>query len=123
MRKTFPLQSSNHKPARVIESIKNDVRKYVKRERRKELPTTVDFWDFECRVGVSDEAAEPVHLAEINTAIDAAAREEGATVYVEIFAKQGFRTSKPKEIAPDVSESEEVESDESADSSDGFDSE
>ena len=99
MRKTFPLEVQRHKPARVVESIKNDVRKYVNRERRKELPEGVDFWDFDCRVGVDADNAEEVHLAGINAAIDAASQEDGTTVYVEILARQGFRTR--KEMAPD----------------------
>ena len=46
MRKIFPLEVHGLKPPRVIESIKHDVRKYLKRERRKALPEDVDFWDF-----------------------------------------------------------------------------
>ena len=38
MRKTFPLEHPKLKPARVIDSIKNKVRKYLKRERSKTLP-------------------------------------------------------------------------------------
>tara|TARA_R110000850_G_scaffold121939_2_gene239833 strand:- start:2201 stop:2581 length:381 start_codon:yes stop_codon:yes gene_type:complete len=123
MRKTFPLDASGHKPARVIESIKNDIRKYVKRERRKDLPETVDFWDFDCRVGVDAESAEGVHLAVINAAIDTASQAEGTTVYVEVLTKQGFRTSKPREIAPSISPPEKTDSVEDADPNDGTDAE
>tara|TARA_R110002096_G_scaffold39182_1_gene107408 strand:+ start:2131 stop:2493 length:363 start_codon:yes stop_codon:yes gene_type:complete len=115
MRKTFPLEVPGLKPPRVIEGIKNDIRKYVKRERRKKLPETVDFWDFICRVGVSQESAAVVHLAVINAAVDTASQEEGTTVYVEVLATQGFRTSKPKEIAPVVSPTEETDSEEAVD--------
>ena len=51
MRKIFPLEVPKHAPPRVIEAIKSDVRKYLKRERRKALPEGVDFWDFDCQVG------------------------------------------------------------------------
>ena len=49
MKKFFSLEASNHKPARLADKIKSEVRKYLKRERSKELPEGVDFWDFDCR--------------------------------------------------------------------------
>ena len=52
MKKTFPLKDPAKADARVLEAIKQDVRKYVKRERRKALPTGVDFWDFNCQLGL-----------------------------------------------------------------------
>ncbi|MDA7920472.1 DUF6172 family protein [Verrucomicrobiales bacterium] len=95
MKKTFPLEKSNHKPARVIESIKSDVRKYIKRERSKKLAEDVDFIDFNCRVGPSEESAKTAHVSAINAAIDtaAAAATDGA-IYIEIISKPGRRTRK-----------------------------
>ena len=51
MKKVFPFSAPGHQPPRVVAAIKSDVRKYVKRERRKPLPEGVDFWDFDCKVG------------------------------------------------------------------------
>ena len=103
MKKAYPLASTSHKLPRVIELIKGDVRKYIKRERRKKLPKGADFWDFDCRVGADGETAGSVHIAEINAAIDRAAGDEGAgpSVYVEIVAKGGKRTRKPKDSTED----------------------
>ena len=105
MKKTYPLASTSHKLPRVIELIKSDVRKYIKRERRKKLPKGADFWDFDCRVGADSETAANVHIAEINGAIDRAGGDdgdgEGASVYIEILAKGGHRTRKPKVSAED----------------------
>jgi hypothetical protein len=102
MKKTFPLHAPEKTDQRVIEAIKNDVRKYVKRERRKALPAGVDFWDFDCRVGPDLAMAVTKHLAEVAPAIDAVAKGEGATaVYVEILAKPGHRTKKVVVPAPD----------------------
>jgi hypothetical protein len=113
MKKTYPLASTSHKLPRVIELIKGDVRKYIKRERRKKLPKGADFWDFDCRVGADIETAASVHIAEINAAIDAAAagRDEGPgpAIYIEILAKGGKRTRKPKDAAEDESVEEIVE--------------
>ncbi len=92
MKKTFPLEKSGHKPARVIESIKSDVRKYIKRERGKKLDEDVDFVDFNCRVGTNEASANTAHVSAINAAIDtaAAAATEGS-IYIEIISKPGRR--------------------------------
>lgn len=94
MRKSFPLEKPGLKPARVVESIKRDIRKYLKRERRKTLPEGVDFWDFACRVGPDKTAAKLAHVAELNAAVDLASQEDWGAVYIEILAKPGHRTRK-----------------------------
>ena len=58
---------------RVVERIKADVRKYLKRERRKKLPDGVDFWDFDCRSGKTAEGASEIHISGLTAAIDTAA--------------------------------------------------
>ena len=94
MKKIFPLTSETHQPARVIEQIKNDLRKYLKRERKKSLPEGVDFWDFTCKVGQGEAAPESKHVEEIIPAIDQAAADQCASVYIEILATPGYRKSK-----------------------------
>ena len=51
MRKTYPLRPEGKHPERVLEAVKHDIRKYQKRERRRELPAGAHFWDFDCRFG------------------------------------------------------------------------
>lgn len=92
MKKHFPLSAPNHQPARVIEQIKNDIRKYLKRERRKSLPDGVDFWDFDCKVGQGQSPPQTKHVEELIPAVDAAAAAGCESVYVEILAKPGHRT-------------------------------
>jgi hypothetical protein len=100
MKKNFSLKQPGRADARVLEAIINDVRKYVKRERRKALPEGVDFWDFDCRVGADSAAAETKHWEEVVPAIEAAAKaDDAAQVYVEILAKPGVRTKKPVAVA------------------------
>ena len=94
MKKLFPLTSPKHKPTQVVDGIKHDVRKYLKRERRKPCPEGTDFWDFDCRTGPSAEEAKPTHVADLNAAIDTAASENWPGVYIEILAKPGHRTRK-----------------------------
>ena len=102
MKKTFPINDPKNTPARVIEAIKSELRKYVKRERKKKLPEGVDFWDFDCKVGETEAEALPLHVAEINEAIDHALAESWQAVHFEIFAKPGIRTHKAKESTSDL---------------------
>lgn len=88
------MEDPKHKPARVVEAIKADVRKYLRRERRKELPEGVDFWDFDCRAGKDAETAGEVHVSKITEAIDIASQGGWESVYIEILAKEGHRMAK-----------------------------
>lgn len=99
MKKTFPLQPEGKHPDRVLDRVKHDVRKYLKRERSRALPEGVDFWDFDCKVGASEETAQAVHLASVIACIDHAAKEQAKQVYVEIWAKHGVRTKRPASAA------------------------
>ncbi len=99
MRKIYPLQVPGKHPDRVLDACKHDVRKYVKRQRRVPLPAGVDFWDFDCRFGADQAQAQPVHLAEITTQMDAVAAAGGSQFYVEIIAKHGHRTARPEGAA------------------------
>lgn len=94
MKKTFPLNVPNNAPERVVEAIKFELRKYVKRERKKKLPEGVDFWDFDCMVGPTAEEANQLHVEELNAAVDHALAEDWGTVYFQILAKPGIRTRK-----------------------------
>jgi hypothetical protein len=96
MKKFFSLEASNHKPARLADKIKSEVRKYLKRERSKELPEGVDFWDFGCRQGESAENAQSLHEKEIGKAIDQALLAEWKGIYLEILAKPGVRTKRER---------------------------
>ena len=53
MKKTFLLQVEGKNPDRILEAVKHEVRKYVRREGRKTLPEGFDYWDFDCKVGTS----------------------------------------------------------------------
>ena len=99
MKKIFPLQDPRHKPPRVVASIKSELRKYLKRERRKDLPEKADYWDFDCRAGRDSASAEPRHVSELIEAVDAAATENWEAVYIEILAKPGQRAPKKSTAA------------------------
>ena len=96
MKKTFNLTHPKIQYPRLVEGVKNDVRKYIKRERRKELPEGVDFWDFDCRFGDTEGDVKVIHLSEIDACINDIAARELTSFYIEILAKPGIRTKKPK---------------------------
>ena len=95
MRKTYQLIIEGKNRDRVLDAIKHDIRKYVKRQRRVPLREGVDYWDFDCKFGTSAENATVVHFGEIMGLIDAVAKEGGAAFYLELLAKKGHRKAKP----------------------------
>lgn len=96
MKKKFPLVIPDRKPGLVLDAIKHEIRKYLKRERRKPLPEGVDFWDFDCRVGATADEAVAKHPGDLEKAIGEAQAAGGSEVYVEILAKPGQRVKREK---------------------------
>ncbi len=95
MKKTFQLSHPKKKFARLVDSVRCDVKKYLKRERKKELPEGVDYWDFDCKVGASAELAEVIDVAEIGKSINEAESQQFEAIYVELLAKPGHRAERP----------------------------
>jgi hypothetical protein len=98
MKKTFKITDPKIKRDRLIEAVRHEIKKYIKRERNKKLPEGVDFWDFDCKFGPVAESAEEIHLAEITKCIDQAQLQQLESFYVEILAKPGRRSKKPQAI-------------------------
>ncbi len=99
MRKIFPLTQEGLHRDRVLEAVKHEIRKYLKRERRRDLPEGVDFLDFDCRCGATKDTAEVVHLSALMGSLDAVANSGGAEAYVEILAKPGVRQARPPGVS------------------------
>ncbi len=97
MKKTFKLTHPKIKYDRLVEKVKSDVRKYIKRERRKELPEKVDYWDFDCKYGNTESEAITTHLSQLTKCIDQAAAEKLESFYIEILAKPGHRMKAEKQ--------------------------
>jgi Family of unknown function (DUF6172) len=91
MKKTFPLQVTGKDDQRVLQAIKLELTKYVKRERRKTLPPDVDFWHFNCKVGSDSETAVFTPLPDVPRSVETVAQSGALEVYVEILATPGFR--------------------------------
>ena len=83
MKKTFKLVHPKIKPARLIEAVRRDVKKYIKREKRKSLPEGVDYWDFDCKYGPTEAKAEIILTSEISKCISEAEAENLESFYLE----------------------------------------
>ena len=97
MKKTFQLAHPIINPARLIEAVRRDVKKYLKREKRKSLPDGVDYWDFDCKFGTTEVKAEIILVSEISKCISEAEAENLESFYLEILAKPGYKKN-PKTI-------------------------
>ena len=98
MKKTFQLNVEGKNRDRLLDATKNEIRKYVKRERRRELPVGADYWDFDCRFGATEAAAQPAHLSTLIGLVDGVATEGGAQFYIELLARPAQRKSRPAAI-------------------------
>lgn len=97
MKKTFKLNVSNKNPERQADSIKHEVKKYIARERRKKISDNFDFWDFDCRIGNTEEESSPIEVSKINSNISQFVDEKRDSFYLEILAKPGHKPAKKKE--------------------------
>jgi hypothetical protein len=103
MKKVFNLKEGNKNPARQLDAIKHEIRKYIKREKRKRLPEDVDFWDLKCKFGKNDEEPQAIEFVDITTHIDEASESNCDSFYMEIITTKGY---KPKIDTKDEESSE-----------------
>jgi len=96
MKKTFKLTDPKKHADRVLEAIKHDVRKYMKRESKKKLSDSkLFYWGFDCKVNT-----DVVTEEELTKKLDEVQKTGALEVYVEILAK---------EVAKPVKEEEPIE--------------
>ena len=94
MKKQFSLVSPNKKPERQVEAVKYEIKKYIAREKRKDLPEGYDFWDFDCRFGEAQEEAQVIKVSQINGMIDQIVQASKDSFYLEVLAKASRKTVK-----------------------------
>jgi len=87
MKKTFKLDHPKIKVPRVVDSVKHEIRKFLKKERKKPLPSGAKYWGFDCKFGQSEETAVEVELSSVMEKIDDLVANNIMTIYVEITAK------------------------------------
>lgn len=96
MKKTYRLRIEGKHPDRLLDAAKHDIRKYIRRERRKALPAGADYWDFDTLFGTEEGSAAVVAPADLLRSVDALVATGGDQFYVEIRSKPGKRTPRPK---------------------------
>ncbi|MBT8348170.1 MAG: hypothetical protein HKP62_01825 [Sulfurovum sp.] len=98
MKKIFKLTDEKKHEDRVLEAVKHDIRKYVKREKKKKLEDSQKtYWDFDCKVGVTSDTAEVVDFEGLIKALDAVKATGATECYVEILAKVVEKPAKEKD--------------------------
>ena len=109
MRKTYLLIIEGKNRDRLLDAAKHDIRKYVKRERSRPLPSGVDFFDFDCKLGASEGAASALHFATLMSSIDALVKDGADQFYVEVVTTHGHRSARPQDA--DAAESSATDAD------------
>ncbi len=94
MKKRFQLQVENKNPDRLLEAIKHEIRKYIKREKRKPLLEGVDYWRIECRFAKEGEELKDIKFEELMRHIDEAAAEGCVGFELEIYSTKGLKINK-----------------------------
>ena len=87
MKKTYTLEHPKIKLPRVVDSVKHNIRKFLKKERANTLPSGAKYWAFDCRFGESEKTAMEVHLSSLTKNIDEFVAKGIMTLHVEINAK------------------------------------
>jgi len=96
MNKSYKLIEEKRDKDRVVESIKHEIRKYIKREKNKPLPEDVDFWKLECKISKDSDKLAFVEFQNLIRTIDILVLEEAEILNIEILSFEGIK--KPKEI-------------------------
>ncbi len=105
MKKTFQLIVANKNKDRQVDAIKNEVRKYIKRERTKRLPEGFNYWSFDCKFGKTAEEAKEIRFVDITKSIDIASSENLESFYLELVARADNKQAKER----NQEEDEEIE--------------
>ena len=92
MKRVFNLTHPKIKPARLVDSAKHEVKKYMKKERARPLEPGVDYWDFEVKFGKDEASAQPIHPKEINQYMDNAEQNGEERFFVDIQPIAGVRS-------------------------------
>jgi len=107
MKKTFLLTDAKKDPQRVLESIKSNIKKYIKRERRKELPDDTNFWKIDCKFGNTKETAQEIRFEDIMKNINEASQNKQDSFYIELTSTASTMNFKKKEEQKELSETNE----------------
>lgn len=109
MKKIFQLQEKNKQPERTLDSTKNEIRKYFKRERQKKLPKDAIFWEFDCKFGKDEASAEALTANDIIKALDTTLQEKWESCFIEIISKPSEKRRAEKKEEAEETETTQTE--------------
>ncbi len=109
MKKTFLLTDAKKDPQRVLDSIKHNIRKYIKREKRKPLPKDSNFWKIDCKFGKTEESSVEIRFEDVMKNISEASEQNLESFYIELIAQPGTMNFKKKERVEAEVQEEELE--------------
>ena len=101
MKKTFTLTHPKTKYPRLVDAVRSEIKRYIKRERKKAFPEGFDAWDFDCKFGASIDEAETLDITALPQAINNAESLGLESFYVEILSKPSHRPEKPVIVSED----------------------
>ncbi len=103
MKKIYKLIDEKKHEDRVLEAVKNDIRKYVKREKKKDLSDKKTmYWDFDCKIGASSDIAQVIPYEELIKALDKIKAMGVKEVYIEVIAKEVEKPAKVEEASEET---------------------
>jgi len=109
MKKTFLLTDNKKDPQRILDSIKHNIRKYIKREKRKELPEGSNFWKIDCKFGTTESNAIEIKFEDVMKNINKVSKDNLDSFYIELIAKAGIMNFKKKEKTENIVNAEDPE--------------
>ena len=99
MKKTFKIKQERLNENRAVDAIKNELRKYIKREKKKDLPNKKTmYWDFDCKFGKSEEFALDCDFDHIIMELSNVVLAGWEECYIEIIAKAVDKPKKEEEV-------------------------
>ena len=102
MKKRFELTAPNKEPQRVLEAVKNEIRKYIKREKRKPLPEGMDIWNINCKFAKDEDEPKEILFQDITKCLDEAATQNCKSIYIELISNGVKREPKVVQIEDTV---------------------
>ena len=97
MKKSFAVHHPKLSYQRIIEAAKNEVKQYIKAERKKALPEGMDFWGFNCKFGQTADKARSIHEGDINTNISSAQSQHWKSFYLEVIPTPKMRAKRTED--------------------------
>ena len=86
MKKTFKLEHPKIKAPRLVDSMRHEIKKFLKSERRKPLPQGAKYWTFECKLAETESSAVSIPFQSLTESIDTLVENNAKTIYIELNA-------------------------------------